>query len=80
MFILFVCVIHPPPFIYIYIYICFGGLTYVQVKKLKDLAFTSKQLLDLFIVLVIIFSFQNIEVHLNGEDERRGVQMKIVGF
>jgi hypothetical protein len=52
----------------------------VQVKKLKDLAFTSKQLLDLFIVLVIIFSFQNIEVHLNGEDERRGVQMKIVGF
>jgi len=43
--------------------------TYVQVKRLKDLAFTIEQLLDLFIVLVIIFSFQNIEVHLKGEDE-----------
>ncbi len=48
--------------------------TYVQVKRLKDLAFTFEQLLDLFIVLAIIFSFQNIEVHLNGEDEGWGVQ------
>jgi hypothetical protein len=54
--------------------------TYVQVKRLKDLAFTSEQLLDLFIVFVVIFSFQNIEIHLNGEDEGWGVQMKHNGF